>query len=581
MLQRRDFGIMLILTCTAALLFLPFLGSVHLFDWDEINFAEISREMLLTGDYFRVHINFEPFWEKPPLFFWLQSASMLLFGVNEFAARLPNALVGCFILPVLYVAGKRLFDGSFGLLWACLYLGSFLPAFYCKSGIIDPLFNLWMFLGVYWLIRITLQTDDGVDGQHSDPKPVVSYRGLMMAGFWTGLAVLTKGPVGYILIVATWLSVWGFRRLHKKESVMFPWMEIPFFTLIVLFVSLAWYGVELYKHGFWFFQEFLRYQIRLLTTGDAGHSQPFYYHFLVVIVGCFPASAFAFSAFRKAGADTAFQQNAKEWMIVLLAVVLGVFTIVQTKIVHYSSMAYYPVTFLGAYSLYGMLKRQSPARRLHQWLTLGLGLLWAVLLALVPLIGINLSAVLPYIRDEFARANLTAPVTWTGFEPLIGGMYAAAVIVSVVLLQKQRIFESVLMIVSATIVAFFSFTAVVAPNIEGYTQRAAINFYKSLQGQDCYCHVLGFKSYAHLFYTLKTRAQSPSGANISAEDFEAWLLEGEIDKTAYFVCKSTNAGEWRGHPNLKEISTQHGFVFFRRDPRQRPNVAFEVKRPFR
>ena len=47
--------------------FLPFLDAVHLFDWDEINFAEAAREMLLTGNYSSVTINYEPFWEKPPL----------------------------------------------------------------------------------------------------------------------------------------------------------------------------------------------------------------------------------------------------------------------------------------------------------------------------------------------------------------------------------------------------------------------------------------------------------------------------------------------------------------------------------
>ena len=52
------------------LLFLPGLGNVHLFDWDEINFAESAREMINSGNYLTVQINFEPFWEKPPLFIW-------------------------------------------------------------------------------------------------------------------------------------------------------------------------------------------------------------------------------------------------------------------------------------------------------------------------------------------------------------------------------------------------------------------------------------------------------------------------------------------------------------------------------
>jgi len=60
----------------ALLFFVPFLGGVHLFDWDEVNFAECAREMLATGDYLRPQIDYEPFWEKPPFFIWLQALSM-------------------------------------------------------------------------------------------------------------------------------------------------------------------------------------------------------------------------------------------------------------------------------------------------------------------------------------------------------------------------------------------------------------------------------------------------------------------------------------------------------------------------
>ena len=69
-----------------AILFIPFLGIVHLFDWDEINFAECAREMLESNNYLWLQINFKPFCEKPPFFIWLQTLSMKTFGVNEFAA---------------------------------------------------------------------------------------------------------------------------------------------------------------------------------------------------------------------------------------------------------------------------------------------------------------------------------------------------------------------------------------------------------------------------------------------------------------------------------------------------------------
>ena len=66
--MRNDLLKYIFIVIGGAILFLPFLGHVHLFDWDEINFAEAAREMLLTQNYMRVQIDFQPFWEKPPLF---------------------------------------------------------------------------------------------------------------------------------------------------------------------------------------------------------------------------------------------------------------------------------------------------------------------------------------------------------------------------------------------------------------------------------------------------------------------------------------------------------------------------------
>ncbi len=68
--------IIIFIAILAAIFFIPFLGRVHLFDWDEVNFAECSREMLKLHDYSRVYINFKPFWEKPIMFIWMQSGAM-------------------------------------------------------------------------------------------------------------------------------------------------------------------------------------------------------------------------------------------------------------------------------------------------------------------------------------------------------------------------------------------------------------------------------------------------------------------------------------------------------------------------
>ena len=563
---KRDTIVCLVLACIAGFLFIPFLGRVHLFDWDEINFAEIAREMILTGDYFRVHIDFQPFWEKPPLFFWLQVLSMKIFGVNEFAARFPNALLGVLTLPVLYALGKNLSGrGNFGLLWALCYGGSFLPAFYFKSGIIDPLFNFWILLSIYALSSYYAP----VQGK------VHSMRRVAIAGVAIGLALLTKGPVAVLLAGLTWFLFWLWRRRFED----FPLTEIAVYCALALAVSFAWYGVELLRNGVWFFREFTQYQIRLLTTGDAGHSQPWYYHSVVLLIGCFPASVLIFPALKALRTVQNALQNRIPletftlWMVLLLTVVLVVFSAVQTKIVHYSSLAYFPITFLAARTLDSLVRKETSLSRLVASALLALGGLWVLLLALVPILGMNMEWVVVHTKDAFVRGNLQANVVWSGWELCIAIGYALALAGSGYFLATKRYFEMTFTLFPATALALVCFTTVIAPKIEAYSQRAAVEFYEGLQGQKCYVRALGFKTYADLFYSHKNISQSASALNIPPEDFEQWLLEGDIDKPAYFVCKIQDAAQWRKHPNLTELYEKNGFVFLKRDTKKPSNLA--------
>ena len=124
---KSNTGILILIAFSAAFLFIPFLGGVHLFDWDEINFAESAREMIKSGNYLTVQIDYAPFWEKPPLFIWMQVLSMKLFGINEFAARFPNAVCGIVTLVFLFNIGVKLFNKRFGIIWAMCHGGAWLP----------------------------------------------------------------------------------------------------------------------------------------------------------------------------------------------------------------------------------------------------------------------------------------------------------------------------------------------------------------------------------------------------------------------------------------------------------------------
>lgn len=546
----------LIVLC-GSLLFLPFLGQVHLFDWDEINFAECAREMILTKEYLRVQIDFQPFWEKPPLFIWLQVLAMKLFGVNEYAARFPNAVAGIATLVTLFYAGKRIVNEQMAIWWVLLYAATWLPHFYFKSGIIDPVFNLFIFTAIFQMYLVRY-------GKRSMLHAA-------LAGLFLGLAILTKGPAALLICGLTFVvylivnrGLWGYKIAH-----------ILVVALSAILVTASWFGVEIAAHGFGLVKQFIDYQIGLFGQNIADHEEPWYYHPIVLLIGCFPASLFLFQYSRKRITDNEPARDFTRWMWILFWVVLILFSIVKTKIVHYSSMCYFPLTYLAALQLYRLATETIQVKKWVVGLMIGIGSLLAIAITLLPVVGLHKELLIPYIQDDFAVGNLQAAVSWHWSECIWGFIYLIGVIVCCSLLRRhfRRAMLALcllqLLIIQVTVLHF-------TPKIEAYSQRAAIDYFKSFEGKDVYVQVLGYKSYAHLFYTKKLPPANPlyykqeviptkKGATLkSMVPNEEWLLKGRIDKPAYFICKAPDAVNYRGIPTLQEIGAKNGFVFFKR-----------------
>ncbi|HPJ53525.1 MAG TPA: glycosyltransferase family 39 protein [Flavobacteriales bacterium] len=546
-------AIPLALVAAAMLLFVPGLGAVHLFDWDEINFAEISREMLLLDDYSRVHVDFRPFWEKPPLFFWMQVGAMELFGVGEFAARLPNALCGVVTLLVLFRIGRRLHGTVFGGLWALAYLGSVLPHLYFRSGIIDPWFNLFIFLGIDQFIQGAWARRDRT-GMAGLKHPVAH---LTLAGAFLGLAMLTKGQVAFMLFAATAGIYWLLQRFRMFVSVS----QVALLLLVMVAVTGAWFGYETWKNGPWFVTEFVRYQYRLFSTPDAGHAGFPGYHFVVLLVGCFPLSLFAIAEMaRRKGERTFHEADYRRWMLILFWVVLILFTIVKSKIVHYSSMCYFPMSYLAALYLHRIWQGEAKAGLA---LRIGLGViggLFVLITVALPIAGMDIDSIRPlFAQDPFAMANLDADVTWTGWETLAGIWLAGILAFSLCWLAGRDVRWGILTLFSGTAL-FVTLTLMFFINkIEGYSQRAAIEFFEERQGETCYVLTKNYRSYAHLFYTRK-----PPVTDRRAWD-EEWLFHGDIDRPVYLVCKVTAVEETRAIDGFREIGARNGFHFFKRE----------------
>lgn len=531
----------------AAGLFLHSLGGVHLFDWDEINFAESSREMIVSGDYTRVQINFEPFWEKPPLFFWLQVLSMKAFGINEFAARLPNAVCGILTLLSLYLFGRRIHGESFGRWWAFLYAATVMPHTYFKSGIIDPWFNFFTFLGLGFLALF-------VAGQGERRPPL---RFLVLSAFFTGCAVLTKGPVAFLIVLLGYVVSLapGLWRAWARPVHYLVWAGV------FAAVTLAWFGLEVLNHGWWFIEEFITYQIRLAKTQDAGFAGFPGYTFVVLLVGCFPASVLIL----RVGDRSAEDDRARVFrriMVSSLIVTYIIFSLVRTKVLHYSSFAHFPIGYLGAATLHGLLNGTCRLPVWQRTLLTVLGLIWGLMFTVLPLLGTHTEWLRPFLaKDRFALANLEAEVSW-GYALMVPGLlYLAAVCVAGWWMARDRMRNAFLLLLLANIGILQFALRAFPPRIEAYSQRAAIDYFKSLSGRNVYAETIGYKSYAPYFYF----AVQPGNWKKSKD--ENWLLTAErIDRPAYFVVRVDKRDRVLAKygDRLEVVSEKNGYVLLLR-----------------
>lgn len=547
-MNNRPILIQLILVIIGAVLFIPFLGEVPLFDWDEINFAESAREMIVTGDYSTVQINYQAFWEKPPLFIWMQVLSMKVFGINEFAARFPNALCGIISLLVLFNIGRKVFDIHFGLTWALIHISSILPFFYFKSGIIDPWFNLFIFLGIYYFILYLER-----ELQPSRKKEIA------LSAFFIGLGILTKGPVALLIFLLCGFVYLVFKRFRLGSS----FLDIGLFLLVLILVGGFWFILQIVQGNYDVVVDFVQYQIRLFKTKDAGHGGFFLYHFIMLLIGVFPASVLALAGFKRNYYDNGFQKHFKVWMIMLFWVVLILFTIVKTKIVHYSSLCYFPITFLAAYVVIKVIRNKLEYR---SWITLLITII-SVVFALVsialPYVLKNIDKIIQkgYLKDTFAIGNLQADVQWSGIEAFIGGMLLLGIIFYIIYVCKKKYKAAFISVFFFSLVYINLNVIFITPRVEKYSQHAAIEFYQSKQNEKCYVETLGFKSYAHLFYTRKKPLFNSQGYD------KDWLLSGKLDRNAYFVIKNNKKDRYLDqYSDLKVLYEKNGFIFTVRLP---------------
>ncbi len=245
-----------------------------LLNHDESRYSEIPREMVATGEYIVPRLNGIIYLEKPPLFYWLQSLSISVFGNNEGAVRFWNAFFASFTCMMLYIAGAVLYDRRTGLVAAGLLFSSLL--FYAMAHFISLDMTLSAFVtGSLFCLMIGLHRP-----QQDDVRRAWIYGSYIFAA----LALMTKGLVG-ILLPGSVFVIW---MLLTRRFIALKQIYLVSGLLLFFAIALPWHILiqERVPQFFDFYvvgQHFNRY----LTLAENRY-EPFWFFIPVLLAGLLP-----------------------------------------------------------------------------------------------------------------------------------------------------------------------------------------------------------------------------------------------------------------------------------------------------
>lgn len=334
----------------STLLFFVNLGSEPLWATDEQTYSQWGFHMAKTGDYLNPWAFGMPsLWiGKPPFYFWLMALAYQAFGVSNFSTRFWTAVFGVLSCVVTFYLGKKLHNRFVGLL-SVLVLGTF-SSFYvfARHAMLDVPFIFFMLASVFFLLL-------------SD-EPEKNTRFTLLGGLFFGLAIMTKQTTALLipLIVSFYLvlSQRTFRALLSKRFALFLGVGI--------LVTIPWliYMVLQFGESFWFVYFLYNSVLRTVSTleGHAG-SYFFYFNYLVTSENLLWMIALpfavAFSMFNS------FYKRRKEdtLLVVWMIVVLGVFTVAQTKLYWYILPAFPALSIMTASFLYVLFEKVRSWRR--------------------------------------------------------------------------------------------------------------------------------------------------------------------------------------------------------------------------
>ncbi len=312
----------------AAVLLLPGTFGVSLFDRDEGWHAQVSREMLETGDWLVPRYLGEVWLIKPPLLYWLTLLSWRAFGVGEGQARLVSVAAMCLNTVLVSRLGAHMFGRRAGIVAGVVFITTALPLVVGKLLLTDPLMLAAVLLAVLMHWRMAVDR--------------ITHRRASLYWLAIGLGILAKGPTVLVFAGAFGLAL---LRVRPYRGWIFDgrwWAWAPLGAA----VALPWYVFAHRAAGNALADQFLWFELVLRAVRpDHGHGGPPGYYLVVGLVCLLPWTAFVPGTLA-----AAFRERRSDPKVRVLLLWLGiswlVLELLRSKLPHYGLACCVPIAIL-------------------------------------------------------------------------------------------------------------------------------------------------------------------------------------------------------------------------------------------